>query len=594
MDSSFVQTSDGIFRVSKGSLERLANFEARIIVEKQYSDGTHEDVAFVLRTQLGTTECDLEMNAREFFGMRWLERLGAGAIVPAGFNNRELLRQAIQETSQGVKTDVIYKNTGWTKIGDAPAYCSSGGIIGGTGCVERTVELSGPLAAYALPQVPTIEIARSDVREALKVLGLAEAQTTYPLLAIVAKAVTGPSDFVLWLRGATHAGKSELAALCQRFFGKIMDARNLPQSWESTYNALLHAAFLAKDALLVIDDFCPKGTRQHDAELERKAEVLIRAVGNGQGRGRCHTDGSLRPIETPRGTILCTGEDLPSGTSLNARMLVIDVGPRRVRFELLTPLQKAAAEGVFSRSLAAYLNWLAQGRNLERARECEVAGRDRWRAQNAQSYGRTTDMLGTLDGAFQSWLCFAREIDAITELQQGRLAEGCERALMQLGKRNSEQLSTSDPVDHFLNTVSQALAAGRANLLGLDGQAPTEIWHACGWRIQDSGKHQCIRALGTNIGWLCERRQVAYLLPDVTIEVVRRLAMGSGRPFGLSARELAIRLKDRGLLATTDSDRNTYKKMVGRVRHATLAVPMPLIFEVVKADRPDAQETLER
>ena len=86
-------------------------------------------------------------------------------------------------------------------------------------------------------------------------------------------------------------------------------------------------AFLAKDAVLVVDDFAPAGTTTDVQRLHREADRLFRGAGNRSGRARMRADGGSRPTYYPRGLIVSTGEDVPSGQSLRARMLVLELAP---------------------------------------------------------------------------------------------------------------------------------------------------------------------------------------------------------------------------------------------------------------------------
>src|SRR5205823_4468651 len=131
----------------------------------------------------------------------------------------------------------------------------------------------------------------------------------------------------LSLIGRTGLGKSEWAALAQQHFGADMHRLNLPGNWSSTANALEGLAFLAKDALLVLDDFKPGGSKGEIDAWHAKADRVLRAQGNSSARQRCWADGSVRVDRPPRGLILVTGEDAPRGESLRARNLILLVRP---------------------------------------------------------------------------------------------------------------------------------------------------------------------------------------------------------------------------------------------------------------------------
>jgi hypothetical protein len=200
----------------------------------------------------------------------------------------------------------------------------------------------------ALPAPPDGEELGTAVRAGLGLLDVAPDTVTVPLLAAVFRAVLGGCDFSIHLSGPSGAGKSELTALVQSFFGASFDARHLPGSWSSTANALEGLAFAAKDAVVVVDDFAPTGGMNDADRTHRDADRLFRAQGNRSGRLRMRQDGTLRAAKPPRGLIVSSGEDLPRGQSLRARVLVVDVGPGDVDWRRLTHYQADAREGRYA------------------------------------------------------------------------------------------------------------------------------------------------------------------------------------------------------------------------------------------------------
>src|SRR5262249_743442 len=154
--------------------------------------------------------------------------------------------------------------------------------------------------------------------------------------------------------------KTELAALIQQHFGPEMNSSRLPAHWSSTANALEGIAFSAKDVILVVDDFCPTGAQSDVARTHKEPDTLLRAQANRSGRQRMRSDGTTKAAKPPRGIILATGEDVPRGHSLRARMLIIEVGANDVNFKSLSECQRDAAAGLYAQSVAAFIAWLAQ------------------------------------------------------------------------------------------------------------------------------------------------------------------------------------------------------------------------------------------
>src|SRR5262249_6472817 len=151
----------------------------------------------------------------------------------------------------------------------------------------------------------------------------------------------------LFLEGQSGAGKTELATLCQQHYG-TWEARRLPGSWLSTGNALGELTFLAKDTLLVIDDFAPDGPATDIARSHREAGRIFRAQGNNASRKRLRSDTTFRPNKPPRGLILSTGEDVPRGKSVRARLLILGMHEGDLDWSRLTACQQDAATGKYA------------------------------------------------------------------------------------------------------------------------------------------------------------------------------------------------------------------------------------------------------
>jgi hypothetical protein len=109
--------------------------------------------------------------------------------------------------------------------------------------------------------------------------------------------------------------------------------------------------------------------------LQAIAERLFRAAGNHQGRSRMGGQGQLRAPRPPRALVLATGEEVPRGHSLRARLLIVEIGPGHVDRARLNQCQRAGQQGNLSAAMGAFLGWIAsqyeelQWRLQTRARE---------------------------------------------------------------------------------------------------------------------------------------------------------------------------------------------------------------------------------
>jgi hypothetical protein len=162
--------------------------------------------------------------------------------------------------SGSVPRRMIYGHLGWRRIDDHRAYLHSGGAIGAEGAIEGVEVDTGTdsLLCCQLPPPPEGTALADAVRASLAILELGPDTITAPILGAIYRAPLGEAsaiDFALHLAGPTGAFKTELAALAQAHFGAAFNGRQLPASWADTANMLEKKAFLAKDVVLVVDDF---------------------------------------------------------------------------------------------------------------------------------------------------------------------------------------------------------------------------------------------------------------------------------------------------------------------------------------------------
>ena len=212
--------------------------------------------------------------------------------------------------------------------------------------INVEVELEPGFQNYCLlPTPPSPEEAIEAIRRSWRFLLVAPRRITAPLLASAYAAPLSEivvPDFIIWLWGGTGSYKSTLAALILSLFGDFSES-NLPLSFASTSNALERSLFLAKDIPAVVDDWRPGVTRADSDEMDRKAQRLLRGVGNRQGRGRMTRDTMLRASYPPRGVVAVTAEALPEGPAFQsaaARSLSINLSRSDVDLAKLSVLQR--------------------------------------------------------------------------------------------------------------------------------------------------------------------------------------------------------------------------------------------------------------
>jgi hypothetical protein len=356
----------------------------------------------------------------------------------------------------------------------------------------------------------------------------------------------GKVDFSLFLAGQTGVFKSAVAALCQQHFGAAIDGRRLPTSFASTGNALQELAFHAKDALLVVDDFAPTGRGDH--ELHNKAERLFRAVGNQQARNRLGGNGHLNTPRLPRALLLATGEQVPHGQSIRARLLVLNLRSGEVDRAKLGECQAAGHNGKLAASTAGFLSWIAGNyEELHRRLQGRV-----WEIRNAgngrEVHARLPSALAELQAGWEMFLDFAFEADAINATEKQDLTVRNERALDQLCALQAAYQVASDPARRFVALLRGALASGRAHVADRRGKTPDGP-DLCGWYRKSAGDGWI--PLGVRIGWVTG----SDLFLDSNTSYLVAKAMAGTERFVLSEQSIRHSLRERGLLASLDAGR---------------------------------------
>jgi hypothetical protein len=364
-----------------------------------------------------------------------------------------------------------------------------------------------------------------------------------------------------------------MAALVEQHFGPAMDARHLPANWTSTANALEAVAFAAKDALLVIDDFNPTGTAWSVSEMHGKAERVFRAQGNHSGRQRLTCEAALRAEKPPRGIILGTGEDVPRGKSLRARILILDAEKKDVNLERLTACQKDAADGLYALSMAGFLRWLAPQYQKVRAGLREEHAALRAQALTEDGHARTPGIQADLMLGWGHFLRFAVDAGAVTEEGRREYAEMGRHAFAEACRRQPAHHTDADPVDTFLALLAGALAGGGAHVACPKGDVP-ESAAAWGWRweerVTESQTSGYWRPQGRRVGWV--EGLNLYLEPQTAYAEVQAFATKQGACLPVAPGTLFKALNERGMLVTIDRKRErlSIRKMLGGALQAVL------------------------
>jgi uncharacterized protein DUF927 len=616
---------EGISMLKRGEKIQLTNFTAHIVSDVVKDDGVEKQRAMEIKAVLaGGAPVRFTIPAAQFANLGWaIEQLGPKAVVFPGYDAQSNARAAIQLLSEDITTRHVYTHLGWRKLANgAWVYLHTEGGVGanwsgwsgssekwsgqnsqpdhgisgneadasnqwsgwsGTISGETALDVSiTGLPHYTLPSTcGSREELRDAVQASLRMLDVAALRLTVPVYAAIWRAALGNCDFSLHISGKSGAGKSALAALTVQHFGRGMDARHLPGNWSSTDNALGGLQFVAKDALLVVDEFKPIGTAQDIARWHAKADRVLRAQGNGSGRQRMRADATLREEKPPRCLTLSTGEDNPRGDSLQARMLILAMSKEDMDWTRLTAAQQDASSGQYALAMAGYLSWLAPqyegirtglGREMADLRD-RIVGRGQ--------HQRTPEIVANLLVGIRHFLKFAIEVGAVSEVEGKRLWVQSQKYLALASISHAAQQANERPTRRFADLLQSALMSGKAHVASaVDGKRPKQNASAWGWG--DSYPN------GDRIGWV--DGDDLYLAPTAARNLACRIAQEGNEAFPLTERMLSQHLYDEKLLLAQEAARESrsVRKMIAGNRVAVLHLHTSfLLSPVLEPDQPD-------
>jgi hypothetical protein len=266
----------------------------------------------------------------------------------------------------------------------------------------------------------------------------------------------------------------------------------------------------------------------------------------------------MKPPKPPRGLIISTGEDVPKGQSLRARVLIDELELNDIDWYKLTMCQEDAARGFYAEVVASYVSWLAPRYEEVRSNFRIQVAELRAEALASSFHKRTPEILANLGIGLRHFFDFVVEAGAWTKAEADDRWEFCWEALGQAAASQAKHQAASDPVRRFLELLNSAISSGRAHIAGDDGNQPDRP-AAWGWREHrvGTGENERIewRFQGPRVGWVSG--EDLFLDPDAAYIVTQALSRELGDSIPLTTKTLHKRLHERGLLQATDQSRGT-------------------------------------
>jgi hypothetical protein len=594
-ETASAATTVGNYRVSLRGMEYYArppnstignwvwitNFTAAIKSQIRLDDGVEATLTFEIEAAVNGRTSTFFVPSAQFGNMNWvIENLGAEAIVYP--NQEKRTRVGIQALSGSICRRSVYTHTGFRKIGDEYVYMHAGGALGAEGPLEGLeVQMPAGLENYLLEREGT-KIGDKELCEAVEAsmgcLSVAPLRATILLHASMPRAVIGGADYTPYIVGKTGARKTEMMALEAQHFGAAMHSRALPGAWTSTDNYLESAASAAKDAIFPIDDYVvPTSSGGDAARLAAKADRVLRAQGNASGRGRLSSDTKQRRTRPPRGMIMSTGEDVPPGHSLRARLLVIVLGLGDVDLDKLTIAQQHANKGDFARVTAGFIRWLAPQYEAVRRELKEFT--HQYRVMFPEGvHGRTADIFGQVMATWRLYMRFVVATGAWTQAESDAHLKTVWETLNELIIEQSDHQRAFDAVVRFQTNLDSSLASGKAHIGRQhhpDRPPPGAL--SVGWkRIEVPGgegttEHRW-QPSGPCIGWYAD--DGLYLNGEAAYAAAQQAAVATGNGIGVGPDTLYRRMRDDNLLLSLEKRAGkTYLK----VRKTIAGIRRPVI-----------------
>lgn len=587
--SPYVETEDGIVwnkHTKDGPVPTLlANFRARIVSNLIRDDGVEQQRVLEIEAGVRGRTTRVSLPSAEFVGMNWPVRyLGSDAILSPGMGLRDHARAAIQHLSGSAPCRVVYTHLGWRLIDGERCFLTTTGALGTSGLrTDIHVELPAELSRYALPAPPEAERRRTAILASLALLDVGANDLLAVPLAAAYRAVLGDADFAVHHHGKTNTFKTECAVLVLMHFGPAWTRKGL-LSWLGTGNSIEYFAFVAKDVPLIVDDFVPTGTVHDIARKQQEAERVFRGQGNLSGRSRLRADGSARATRWARGIVISTGEEIPRGQSLGTRYVGVAFEEGAVSQAALRAAQRKGRENLYAAAMSAYLAWLAPRLDDIRAGLDERVAAIRDRIGDS-SYRRMATNSAELFVGIDLFLEFAQGAGAISGDEAVSYRERFWNAFLAADAEHRAIVGAGDPAPRFVELVRSALTSGLGHLASMAGAAPDQP-DLYGWRETDDGPRRTVRPQGDRIGWV--DADDIFLDREASLRVAQKAAATAGDVLPVSGITLMRRLKETGLLASTDEGRGrlTVRRTVGAARREVIHLKRGALYPGDGADEP--------
>lgn len=327
-----------------------------------------------------------------------------------------------------------------------------------------------------------------------------------------------------WLEGTTGGGKTALCLILQSFYGDFRGG----VTWTSTARGIMEYAYQFKDVMMLADDFKMRNQNETQAclsTIQTGYEVTTRAALN--------KEGDQRGDKFSRTMFLMSGEEVPPAhASVLARMVIVDC-PAADTMKTRAVFNKVQEVKVdFKGVTPRFIHWAL---NQDKQDIIDMMEDYRHKLQlpvaKEQNSARVSYNIALCYTGWVLFLKFMLDFGAIIPAEYEAMKEEGWTHCLPLRDIMIERCREEQSANLLLTRISELLSSGQAAIQGLEG-------------------HNNERA--TTIGFIDLRDQethIAYLYPNVTIELVKR---GMSNPLIISSNSAGVQLREAEVIIKGD------------------------------------------
>ena len=544
--SEYVYRNGQLIHNAYDKIKSLANYDPRPKAVISVDDGQtiRRDLIIDIVMETGTVQ-DIRIPVESLGNPAVFQaRLPLTARTNPAQGSMGYVVDCIRSRCERIEQRSIYSHTGMRKVDGQWVYLHGGGALGGADNI--TTELPPNLSNYRFEKRDDVSEVEA-VEAVLKLFDVAPPDISYPMLGFTyltplthfleSEGIT-PST-LLYLRGMTGSFKTSLALVYLAHFREYTGPSSAaPTNFHSTANAIEKMAFTLKDSLLLVDDLHPASPREK-ASMEAVMQRMARAGGDHISRGRLKSNLEEATSYTPRGLIMISGEDLPTGIEESgiARLVVLNFENGLISGDALAKSQSEA--DLLNVAMQNYIRYL-----ISKANELEFRNRFthfRKKAAGSKAHLRQASNVAWIMIGLESFTEYAISVGAMTDEEAEAFCQKGFETMMQISEIQTQESMTEKPAVRFLTALDELLSSRQRTLINLEEKFP-DYWSD--------------RCLGY------DDRDFIYLLPGASLTAVSEVLRKNNQIMGVGKQRLFGDLASQGYILS-EGGRNTVNRRLG-------------------------------